>query len=241
MKNRKDVILITGSSKRIGKEIVLGLSRFNKNYKFILHYNNSAKEAKNLKTRLEKDKIDSKIIKFDLSNADKIKDFGKEVERLFGRVDVLINNASIFIEKELHAITNNDFDEIINVNLKSTFLLSKFLSIGMKKRKYGKIINLTDSDGVNKTWKKYSHYCITKGGLETMTKVLSLELAPYIQVNSIAPGKILKPVNSAKDIYVKTYNAEQGIEDIIYTTQLLIESNQITGKSFKIDNGKDLY
>ena len=74
-----------------------------------------------------------------------------------------------------------------------------------------------------------------------MTKVLSLELAPYIQVNSIAPGKILKPVNSAKDIYVKTYNAEQGIEDIIYTTQLLIESNQITGKSFKIDNGKDLY
>ena len=106
----------------------------------------------------------------------------------------------------------------------------------MKKRKYGKIINLTDSIGVAETWKYYSHYCISKGALETMTKALSLDLAPFIQVNSIAPGKILKPINSSDKLYKKNYNTKDGVQDIINTTHLIIQSPIITGRSFKIDN-----
>ena len=236
MNQKKKIILVTGSGKRIGREIVLGLSNLNKNYKFILHFNKSHSEVLNLKKKIKRIGIESEIINFDLNNLDNIESFSLNVEKIFGGVDILINNASIFEEKKLHNISEDDFDRMMNVNLKSPFFLSKFLSIGMKKRKYGKIINLTDSIGVAETWKDYSHYCISKGALETMTKALSLDLAPLIQVNSIAPGKILKPINFSDKLYKKEYNTKDGIQDIVNTTHLLIQSRIITGKSFKIDN-----
>ena len=240
MSIKEKIILITGSGKRIGKEIVLGLCKLDKTYKFILHYNNSDSEATMLMKRIKKIGIKSDTINFDLNRVNDIKRFASKAEKIFGRIDILINNASFFEEKEFHDISENDFDKMININLKSPFLLSKYLSTGMMKRKYGKIINLTDSIGVTETWENYSHYCISKGGLETMTKALSLDLSPYVQVNSIAPGKILEPINYSKQLYNQKYNTKDGIEDIINTTHLLIQSKSITGKSFKIDNIRNI-
>ena len=240
MKNKKKIILITGSGKRIGKELVLGLSKIDKSYKFILHYNESHKEVEALIKRISKDGGSAKPIKFNLLETSNIESFVLKAEKLYGRIDVLINNASIFKAKKLNKISNKDLDEMIDVNLKAPFLLSKFISSKMIKRKNGKIINFTDSIGVSKTWKDYSHYCISKGGLETMTKVMSLELSPYVQVNSIAPGKILKPINSSKNLYNNSYNSKNAINDIVNTAHLLIESKFINGESFKVDNGESL-
>ena len=153
MRNIKKVILVTGSGKRIGREIVLGLSKNSKNFQFILHYNNSYKEVLDLINKLKKNGINAKSIKFNFSKTDEIKEFVKKVEALYGKVDILINNASIFKEKKFHKISEKDFDEMIEVNLKAPFLLSQLISVGMLKRKYGKIINITDSIGVVKTWK----------------------------------------------------------------------------------------
>tara|TARA_B100001175_G_C19402160_1_gene586812 strand:- start:10 stop:735 length:726 start_codon:yes stop_codon:yes gene_type:complete len=240
MKDIGKIILITGSGRRIGKELVLGLSKIDKNYKFILHYNNSSKEVQSLINKIKKDGISAKPIKFNLLETEKIESFAHKAEKLYGRIDVLINNASIFKAKKFNKISSKDLDEMINVNLKAPFLLSKFISSQMVKRKNGKIINFTDSIGVTKTWKDYSHYCISKGGLETMTKVMSLELAPYVQVNSIAPGKILKPINSSKNLYNNFYNSNDAINDIVNTVYLLVESKFINGESFKVDNGESL-
>lgn len=240
MKRKEKIILVTGSGKRIGKELVLGLSKLNQKYKFILHYNESWKEISTLINRLKKRGINAKPIQFNFMETKKIKDFTLEAISLYGRVDVLINNASIFKPKKLHKITEEDFDEMMNINLKSPFLLSKYISIEMKKRKYGKIINLSDSIGVNKTWKNFSHYCISKGGIETMTKALSVELAPNIQVNCIAPGKILKPVNSSNNLYKKSDILDSGIKSIVNTAHLLIESDFINGESIKVDNGESI-
>mgnify|MGYP001158436869 FL=1 len=240
MRNIKKVILVTGSGKRIGREIVLGLSKNSKNFQFILHYNNSYKEVLDLINKLKKNGINAKSIKFNFAKTDEIKEFVKKVEALFGKVDILINNASIFKEKKFHKISEKDFDEMIEINLKAPFLLSQFISVGMLKRKYGKIINITDSIGVEKTWKGYSHYCISKGGLETLTKSMSLELTPNIQVNSIAPGKILEPINKANKLYDKSYESKNGIDRILNVVFLLIQSNIISGECFKIDNGETI-
>lgn len=240
MSNLEKVILVTGSGKRIGKEIVLGLSKANKNLRFIVHFNNSDKQASKIIEEVNKERIIAKSIKFDLSNSKDMKKFVLEAEALFGKIDILINNASIFEERKFHKITEDHFDRMININLKAPFILSQLISIGMLKRRYGKIINMTDSIGVAKTWKDYSHYCISKGGLETLTKVMSLELKPYIQVNSIAPGKILKPINNANELYNKSCESASGIERILNILTILIESDIINGESFKIDNGETL-
>ena len=187
-----------------------------------------------------RDRINAKSIKFNFAKTDEIKEFVKKVEALFGKVDILINNASIFKEKKFHKISEKDFDEMIEVNLKAPFLLSQLISVGMLKRKYGKIINITDSIGVVKTWKGYSHYCISKGGLETLTKSMSLELTPNIQVNSIAPGKILEPINKANKLYDKSYESKHVIDRILNVVSLLIQSNIISGECFKIDNGETI-
>ena len=239
VKDKKKVVLITGAAKRIGREIALRLSH--EKYKFIIHFNKSKKDCASLIETIENSGGEAKSIQFDLSNTKSIEKFAKSCEKLFGRIDILINNASIFKSQNFWDIKEKDFDDFININLKAPFLLSKYIAKGMKKRKYGKIINITDSIGTGKTWKNYSSYCISKGGLETMTKVLSLELNPYIQVNSIAPGAILKPVRgSAKKIYKNAYNSEKALDSLVNSIRLLLNSDFITGESIHVDGGERL-
>ena len=102
-------------------------------------------------------------------------------------------------------------------------------------------MNITDSIGTSKTWKDFSSYCISKGGLETMTKSLSLELGPYIQVNSIAPGRILKPITgSKKNLYRKISASKIPLQSLINSIEFLINSDFITGESIHIDGGERL-
>ncbi len=241
MKNKEKIVLITGGAKRIGKELVVGMSKSAEKYKFIIHYNKSRKQAEELVISLNKIGIDSKPIHFDLNQVSKIKNFAENAEGIFGKVDILINNASIFKQEKFHHITEKSFDETININLKAPFLLSNLLSKGMVRRKYGKIINIGDSVGTYKTWKDYSHYCVSKGGLETMTKVLSLELAPFVQVNAIAPGPILKPsAKHKKNLYTKISKSKVGIKSMVNSLKFLIDSDFITGEVISVDNGEKL-
>tara|TARA_B100000686_G_scaffold238466_1_gene246623 strand:- start:2734 stop:3453 length:720 start_codon:yes stop_codon:yes gene_type:complete len=238
MKKQKKVIMITGAAKRIGKEIILRLPI--EEYNFIVHFNRSKKEAKTLVRQIKDKGGDAKSIQFNLSNTKSIEKFCKSCEALYGRVDILINNASEFKSQDFFRVKEKDFDNMIGVNLKAPFFLSKFFSKGMKKRKYGKIINITDSIGTSKTWKEFSTYCISKGGLETMTKALALELSPYVQVNSVAPGAILKPVTRIKKIYRKKYTSEKSLQSLVDTINLLLSSDFITGESINVDGGERL-
>ncbi len=239
MKNQKRIVMITGGAKRIGREIALGLSK--EKYTFIIHFNKSRKEADNLVREIKNNGGDARSIKFDFSNTKSIEKFCRSSEMLFGRVDILINNASIFKSQNFYKIKEKDFDSMMRINLKAPFLLSKFLSKNMMKRKYGKIINITDSIGTSKTWKDFSSYCISKGGLETMTKSLSLELGPYIQVNSIAPGRILKPITgSKKNLYRKISTSKIPLRSLINSIEFLINSDFVTGESIHIDGGERL-
>jgi len=175
------VALVTGGAVRIGRAICENLA--GKGAKVAVHYNRSEKEAKDL--RLE-------TFQADLSNASDIEKLVQEVEKKLGPIQVLINNASIFKKTPLFEIRESDWEKHININLRAPFLLAQVVSKGMLERKQGKIINIADY-AAKKPYKDYLPYIVSKGGVVALTKTLAKELAPYVQVNAIAPGPTIPP------------------------------------------------
>lgn len=232
----KKIALVTGSAKRIGREIVIHLA--NNNYQPLIHYNQSANDAKNLKKLLFEHGITSKIIKYDFNNINNIKKFSSECIKKFGTIDLLINNASIFIE-------DNNLDNTIlknlNINLISPILLSKHISEHMIKKSSGNIINIGDAVCLTNQWTKFSSYIISKMGLDALTRTFSKNLKKSVRMNSINLGPILKPNNKKiKNLYKKNYKSEEGISAILNTIDYIIKNKKINGQIFNIDNGEKL-
>ena len=222
------VALITGCSKRIGKEIALFLS--NEGYKIIIHYNSNDGTENKLKKNLT---TDSKKIKFDLNKVEEIKNFTKKCITKFGKIDLLINNASIFKKDGLEEM---EIIKTLNINLIAPYLLSLYVGKHMKEKGSGKIINLTDSVASSEPWKGFSSYSVSKSGLEMVTKSLDKELGNKVQVNSIAPGPILKPSNNNVKIYKNSFKEENALKSIISALKIFLNSKRISGKSISVDN-----
>ena len=222
------VALITGCSKRIGKEIALFLS--NEGYKIIIHYNSNDGTENKLKKSLT---TDSKKIKFDLNKVEKIKNFTKNCISKFGKIDLLINNASVFKKDNLK---ESEIKKTLNINLIAPYLLSLYIGNHMKKKGSGKIINLTDSVASTEPWRGFSSYSISKSGLEMVTKSLSKELGRKVQVNSIAPGPILKPSDKRIKVYKNSFKEANALKSIISALKIFLNSKKISGKSISVDN-----
>ena len=232
----KKIALVTGSAKRIGREIVIHLA--NNNYQPLIHYNQSANDAKNLKKLLFEQGITAKIIKYDFNNIDNIKKFSSECLKKFGTIDLLINNASIFIEDKN---SDNIILKNLNINLISPILLSKHISDHMIKKSSGNIINIGDAVCLTNQWKKFNSYIISKMGLDALTRTFSKNLKNSVRMNSINLGPILKPNNKKiKNLYKKNYKSEEGISAILNTIDYIIKNKKINGQIFNIDNGEKL-
>ena len=235
------VALITGGAKRIGKSIC---EKFHKNdFSIICHYNSSDKEANELKDKLNSIRKNSiELIKFDLNDVNNYQSFCNEVLNKYGKVDVLINNASSFFATPLSKNNMSDWDDLINSNVKGPLALTKHLVENLKENS-GDVINLSDAM-VTKGMKNYSIYAIAKGGLETLTKSLAKELAPDIRVNAVAPGAILLPSdgssNEEKLISSIPLGRIGNEEDISSAVFHLYKNKYITGQILRVDGGRSL-
>jgi len=243
MKIEDSVILITGASDRVGKEITLKLSA--KGAKIIIHYNkNEAKAEETAKKIISKGQI-VKIIQGDLKLQKDWEKIKSEILNDFERIDVLINNAAIFYKTPLFTTSESDWDNFINLNLKGIFWGSKILGEIMFKQKAGKIINISDIAGET-VWADYIPYCVSKAGVFALTRGLAKALAPHVLVNCIAPGTVLLAENYNKDeeqaLIDRTPLKRVGaVEDIAATTAFLIEgSDFITGAVIKVDGGRSI-
>ena len=196
MKNK--TVLITGSSKRIGRSIALKLAE--KGFNIAIHYNKSRKESDSLQKELEIYKIKVKTFKLDLQKTNRIKPFFKSIVNYFGEINVLINNASTFEFDSIKSSTINSYDKHLDVNLKAPFFLSKYFVEAIGKKK-GNIINILDQRVMNTT-PYFTSYTISKSALLTLTRSLALSLAPKIRVNAIAPGPTLKSIRQTYFAYV---------------------------------------
>lgn len=234
------VILITGAAQRVGRALALGLSQ--RGATLILHYNRSKTQAVKLAKELPGA---SHLIQANLSvphvqtvARKLIRDAAKKTKR----IDVLINNASVFYPTPLGKISQKEWNDIFTVNLAAPFFLSDEAAKLMLKQKNGHIINLLDAT-VERPAAKYIPYAVSKAALEAATRGLARALAPTVRVNGVAPGPIL-PVKRASPSERKKA-AERALmkrygkpEDLLAAVELLLkEDSFMTGSVLTIDGG----
>ena len=242
----KKIILITGASRGIGRDIAKTLSKDSNNM-VIANYNKSEKEAIELKEGLKSEGIDIEIIKADVSKRNEAKEMVQEVLNKYGKIDVLINNAGISQYKLFNDITDEEWDNIINTNLKSAFMVTQEAVRNMINNKEGCIINISSIWGVAGASMEVA-YSTSKAGLIGLTKSLAKELGPSnIRVNAIAPGIINTGMNNRfSEDELQSIKDEIPLEkigntaDIAKCVKWLIEDSYTTGQVISINGGWDI-
>lgn len=243
MKPKGKVALITGSAVRLGKAIALALAE--QGIHIILQYRTSEKEARVAAAQIRRKRVHAHPLQCDLSNSREVERLAGQALALFGRVDILVNNASEFFRTPIASITEEEWDRFLDVNLKAPFLLSRSLGRKMVKQGAGKVINIADVS-VSRPGGDFIPYSVSKAGLVTLTQGLAKALAPRVQVNAIAPGTILPPVTGwtsrqreriLRSIPLKRFGVP---DDITRAVLFLIESDYITGIVIPVDGGKSI-
>lgn len=238
------VALITGAAKRIGAEVVRKLHA--QGMRVILHYNSSQNAANKIIDELNAIRPDSaKALQFNLLDTNQIDSFADHAAGVWGRLDLLVNNASTFYPTPLQDISIHQWNDLINVNLQAPLFLSQSCAQYLEKQ-HGCIINIVDIHS-DRPLKGYTIYCIAKAGLGMLTKSLARELAPNIRVNGISPGAILwpevedyEPVH--QEIIERTALKREGSPTDIANTVWFLASaaDYITGQIIAVDGGRTL-
>lgn len=241
MKNK--TVLITGAAKRIGATMAEHLHQ--SGLDVVVHYHSSAREADGLVARLNRSRPDSAAaIRADLKDTASYPALIEAALAFKGRLDALINNASAFYPTPINALTNDDWDTLVNTNLKAPLFLAQQAARPLTENK-GCIINITDIHA-DRPLEGRPVYCVAKAGLVMLTKSLARELAP-VRVNAISPGAITWPREmdeaARRAILERVALKKTGkAEDIARTAAFLIrDADYITGQIIAVDGGRTLY
>ena len=239
------VVIVTGASRGIGREIARQLAR--NNMKVIANYNQSEKEAKELKEELEKENIMIDIVKADITRREEAKKLVQFALQKYNKIDILINNVGISEYKLFTDETDEDWKRIMDTNLYSAFVMSQEVIPNMIYNKVGCIINISSIWGVTGASLEVL-YSTSKAGLNGMTKALAKELGPSnIRVNAIAPGIIQTSMNNKfskeelEEIKEEIPLEKIGkTEDIAKCVKWLIEDSYTTGQIISINGGWEI-
>lgn len=240
------VVLVTGAAKRIGARITRTFHQAG--YNIIVHYNHSADEAHELQKKLNAERPNSvSLLELDLVDYNEWENLEDQCMDTWGRLDVLVNNASTFYPTVIGSASDSDWNDLIGSNLKAPFFLSQALAPCLKEFA-GNIINICDIHG-GRPLKNYSIYSIAKAGLAMMTRSLAKELAPDVRVNGIAPGAILWPEEQAEvsegikaTIIRQIPLKRQGAPEDVANTALFLarDAPYINGQILSVDGGRSL-
>lgn len=238
------VALITGAARRIGAEIARLLHAEGMNV--VLHYNASEGDAFNLNEELNQKRPHSAIhLKADLLVPESEKVLVQQAIDHWGRLDVLVNNASRFYRTEMGKVTEYAWDDLMSSNLKAPFFLSQAAAPYLAKN-HGSIVNITDIHA-ERPMCDYSIYCISKAGLLMMTKMLAKELGPGVRVNAVAPGFVLCPEgeNELSEEQKQKIIRQTSLQRMGHPTDiakavlfLVRDGDYMTGQVLSIDGGR---
>lgn len=240
------VVLITGGAKRVGAAISRILHANGAN--LMIHYRTSVTEARILQAELNLRRPNSvAIIQGDLLNLAILPNLVSETISLFGKLDVLINNASSYYATEIGEINDDNWQDLIGSNLKAPLFLSQAAAPELRKQQ-GCIINITDMH-VERPKKGYVVYSVAKAGLVTLTKSLAQELAPEVRVNAVAPGPVLWPLDNPQfdEVYRMRVISQTLLKrigegnDVAKAVRFLVEDAPfITGQVIAVDGGRSV-
>ena len=185
----RKVALVTGGAKGIGAAIVRELAA--KNYDVVINYLTSQKEAEFLANELtSKYGVNILTFKCDVSNENQVEEMIKFIENKLGGVDILINNAAIDLSNMWHEKKIEDFKRTLDVNVVGSYNVARRVYKHMLDQKWGRIVNISSTNGINTYYPMCLEYDASKAALISLTHNLSIEFAPYVTVNAIAPGFI---------------------------------------------------
>jgi pteridine reductase len=234
-------VLVTGASRRLGRAIALYMGKHG--YGIGLHYNASIKSAQETAEEIRALGAPVVLLKADLRKPEEITAIFSQFEESGYRLQALVNSAAEMQRGDLLTTTVDEWDSIMQLNLRAPWLCAQNAARLMKTNG-GAIVNITDV-GAKKNWKNFGAYTISKSGLEMLTRLLALTLAPTVRVNAVAPGLVLP----SKDLSEEEWNRliqrtplRKSIspEAIAATVLFLIENEAITGQVWNVDGGYQL-
>lgn len=238
------VIFVTGGSRGIGKEVALKYAE--NGYDVVINYVSDKTDVEGLRKEFDEKGVQSLILKADVSKADEVENVVKQAIEKFGKIDVLVNNAGITKDNLLMRMSEEEFDRVIEINLKGTYLVTKAVTKYMMKKRQGSIINLSSVVGVAGNAGQ-CNYSASKAGIIGFTKSIAKELASRnIRANAVAPGFIQTDMtdvlpDSVKDsihnqIPLKRMGSAREVANLIYFLGSE-ESSYITGQVIHVDGG----
>lgn len=238
------IALVTGAGRGIGRAIALTLAKYGADV--VVNYNGSGEKAKEVAAEIEKMGRKAVVIKANVADKEDCKAMFEQIKEVYGRLDILVNNAGITRDGLSVRMKENDFDEVININLKGSFLCMQQAGIMMMRQRYGKIVNISSISGVRGNAGQIN-YCAAKAGVLGMTKSMAKELASRnIYVNAVAPGYIDTDMTEALSKEVKdavqkeiplgrTGKAEEIAETVAFLAS--DRASYITGQVILVDGG----
>jgi len=245
MKLQGKVALVTGAGRGIGRKIA---ELYAANGATVaINYLHSENEAIQLQQVIRNTyNTDALLLQADVSNPEQVQNMVQLIVNEYGKVDILVNNAGLTIRGKLKDITESDWDRVIDVNLKGTFLCSKAVSASMLDQGTGCIVNISSMRGITGS-SSSMHYAASKAGVIALTKCLALELSPTVRVNCIAPGYTFTDLHRSKSAE-QIREIEQGIplkrfgraEDVAAAALFLASEDAgfITGDTIVVSGGE---
>ena len=244
MEFKDKVVLVTGSSRGIGRSIAVAFAKEGANV--IINYSKSSIDASVAYDVISSYGNKCMSIKADVSKENEVKAMIEKIIEEFGKIDILINNAGIAIDAEFEDKTAENWKKTLATNVLGPFLTSKYAGKYMTEQQYGKIINISSTNGINTIYPYSADYDASKAALINLTKNLAIQYAPYVNVNSVAPGWVDTVMNSQlpksylreeKDkILLKRFAEPEEISNVV----LFLASDKsryITGEIISVSGG----
>ncbi len=240
MNLRESCVLVTGGAHRVGKAIALSMAKLGAKT-VVFTYNSSEELAKETQQEIQSLGCQVIAIQCDQSDVSQIHNTIEIIKSKFGRLDILVNSASIFLSNNFFTVTPENWNVVMNVNARGPFFFMQAAAPLMMENQDGVIINIID-ESAQKPTLSWVHHGASKAALWNVTRTAAIALAPKIRVNAILPGAVLKPPDWSEERWNKNIDSVPlkklgSPEDVCQAVEYLVNAEFVTGQVIVVDGG----